>query len=76
MKNKNNMADISMELLQSEQKSWRLLDNALKDANGKSISFGRYMNDKYNMNNDELAKEDSESMAVLILLKNHVKEIR
>ena len=43
------MADISMELLQSEQKSWRLLDNALKDANGKSISFGRYMNDNYNI---------------------------
>jgi hypothetical protein len=65
-----------MELLHSEQASWRLLDNALKDADGKNISFGRYMNDKYSMNDDELAKEESESMAMLILLKSHVKEIR
>ena len=70
------MAKISMELLHSEQASWRLLDNALKDADGKNISFGRYMNDKYSMNDDELAKEESESMAMLILLKSHVKEIR
>ena len=70
------MAQISMELLHSEQASWRLLDNALKDADGKNISFGRYMNDKDSMNDDELAKEESESMAMLILLKSHVKEIR
>jgi hypothetical protein len=70
------MAKISMDLLHSEQASWKLLDNALKDANGKNISFGRYMNDKYAMNNDELAKEESESMAMLMLLKDHVKEIR
>ena len=70
------MAQISMELLHSEQASWRLLDNALKDADGKNISFGRYMNDKYAMNSDELANETSESMAILILLKSHVKEIR
>ena len=70
------MAQISIELLHSEQASWRLLDNALKDADGKNISFGRYMNDKYSMNDDELAKEESESMAMLILLKSHVKEIR
>lgn len=70
------MAQISMELLHSEQASWRLLDNALKDADGKSISFGKYMNDKYRMNDDELSKEESESMAMLILLKSHVKEIR
>lgn len=70
------MAKISMELLHSEQASWRLLDNAIKNADGKNISFGRYMNDKYGMNSDELAKEQSESMAVLILLKSHVQEIR
>ena len=70
------MAKISMELLHIEQASWRLLDNALKDADGKNISFGRYMNDKYSMNDDELAKEESESMAMLILLKSHVQEIR
>ena len=29
------MAKISMELLHSEQASWKLLDNAIKDANGK-----------------------------------------
>ena len=65
-----------MELLHSEQASWRLLDNALKDADGKNISFGKYMNDKYRMGDDELSKEESESMAMLILLKSHVKEIR
>mgnify|MGYP003110962570 FL=1 len=70
------MAQISMELLHSEQASWRLLDNALKDADGKNISFGKYMNDKYRMGDDELSKEESESMAMLILLKSHVKEIR
>jgi hypothetical protein len=70
------MAKISMELLHSEQASWKLLDNAIKDANGKNISFGRYMNDKYGMNNDDLAKETNESMAMLMLLKDHVQEIR
>ena len=70
------MAKISMELLHSEQASWKLLDNAIKDANGKNIYFGRYMNDKYGMNSDELAKEESESMAMLMLLKDHVQEIR
>lgn len=69
------MAKISMELLQAEQQSWKLLDNALKDAKGKNIPFGRYMNDKYLMNDDDLAGEISESFAMLILLKNHVKEI-
>ena len=53
-----------------------LLDNALNDANGKSISFGRYMNDKYKMNSDALKLEDNESMAMLMLLKSHVKEIK
>jgi len=67
------MAKISMELLHSEQASWKLLDNAIKDANGKNISFGRYMNDKYGMNNDDLAKETNESMAMLMLLKDHVQ---
>jgi hypothetical protein len=70
------MAKISMELLHSEQASWKLLENAIKDANGKNISFGRYMNDKYGMNNDDLAKETNESMAMLMLLKDHVQEIR
>jgi hypothetical protein len=70
------MAKISMELLQAEQNSWKLMDNALKDANGKSIHFGKYMNDKYAMNNDALSKETSESMAMLILLKDHVQEIK
>jgi len=70
------MAKISMELLQAEQNSWRLMDNALKSADGKSISFGRYMNDKYKMNSDELSNEVNESMAMLMLLKNHVQEIK
>ena len=70
------MAKISMELLQAEQNSWRLMDNALKTANGKNISFGRYMNDKYKMNSKALADEATESMAMLILLKDHVQEIK
>ena len=70
------MAKISIELLRAEQSAWKLLDNALNDANGKSISFGRYMNDKDKMNSDALKLEDNESMAMLILLKSHVKEIK
>jgi hypothetical protein len=68
------MAKISMELLKSEQASWRLLDTAIKDAKGKSITFGRYMNDKYKMNSKELAEAD-DNFAILILLKSHVQEI-
>jgi|TARA_R110002153_G_scaffold45462_4_gene128190 hypothetical protein len=52
------------------------MDNALKDANGKSIHFGKYMNDKYKMNDDDLGNEPNESMAMLILLKSHVQEIK
>lgn len=70
------MAKISMAILKNEQASWKLLDNAIKDADGKNISFGRYMNDKYVMDNDELANEPNESMAMLILLKHHVKEFK
>tara|TARA_R110001592_G_scaffold191542_5_gene437841 strand:+ start:1727 stop:1957 length:231 start_codon:yes stop_codon:yes gene_type:complete len=76
MKILKKMAKISMELLRAEQSAWKLLDNALNDANGKSISFGRYMNDKYKMNSDALKLEDNESMAMLMLLKSHVKEIK
>ena len=70
------MAKISMELLRSEQTSWKFMDNALKDANGKSIHFGKYMNDKYKMNDDDLGNEPNESTAMLILLKSHVQEIK
>jgi len=52
------------------------MDNSLKDANGKSIHFGKYMNDKYKMNDEKLGNEPNESMAILMLLKSHVQEIK
>jgi len=70
------MAKISLTLLRSEQTAWKFMDNSLKDANGKSIHFGKYMNDKYKMNDEKLGNEPNESMAILMLLKSHVQEIK
>jgi len=78
MKNKTviTMAKISMELMQQEQKTWRTMNEALEKSNGYGIPFGKYMNDKYSFDDKELEEEESASMATLIILKKHVKEIQ
>ena len=70
------MAKISMELLHSEQKSWSDIDVSLKKAGGKNISFGKYMQDKYAFKEKNLENEPDNNRAMLIILKNHVEEIR
>ena len=70
------MAKISMELLHSEQKSWSDIDVSLKKAGGKNISFGNYMQDKYAFREKDLENEPDTNRAMLIILKNHVEEIR
>ena len=65
-----------MELLHSEQKSWSDIDVSLKKAGGKNISFGKYMQDKYAFKEKDLENEPDTNRAMLIILKNHVEEIR
>ena len=69
------MAKISMELLHSEQKSWGEINVSFKKAR-KNISFGKYMQDKYAFREKDLENEPDTNRAMLIILKNHVEEIR
>jgi hypothetical protein len=70
------MAKLSHQLISTEEKGWRSMNKSLKDTNGFGISFGRYMNDKYNLDDKELEEEESSALALLILLKNHAKEFK
>ena len=70
------MAKLSIELLQSEQKTYAELKQSIIHSGGKITPFGKYMNDRYHLNDPVLEKEKEESMAFLILLKDHVKEFK
>ena len=70
------MAKITMSLLRNEFKSWGLLDQSLTAAKGKSIPFGKYMSDKYKFAVKDLEDEIDSNKAMLIILKNHVQEIK
>tara|TARA_R110001632_G_scaffold57209_1_gene139909 strand:- start:4157 stop:4354 length:198 start_codon:yes stop_codon:yes gene_type:complete len=65
-----------MSLLRNEFKSWGLLDQSLTAAKGKSIPFGKYMSDKYKFAVKDLEDEIDSNKAMLIILKNHVQEIK
>ncbi len=70
------MAKISMELLNSEHKSWLELDKSLRKAGGLNIPFGMYMQEKYAFQDKDLTDEDDTNMAMLIIIKNHVEGIK
>ena len=70
------MAKLSIELLQSEQKAYAEMKQSVLHSGGKIASFGKYMNDKFHLNDPVLEKEKEQSMAFLILLKDHVKEFK
>jgi hypothetical protein len=70
------MAKISMELLHTERNLWGEMDESLKKAGGKKTPFGKYMQDKYAFREKDLENEPDTNRAMLIILKNHVEEIR
>ena len=70
------MAKLSIELLQSEQKAYAEMKQSVLHSGGKIASFGKYMNDKYHLTDPVLEKETEQSMAFLILLKDHVQEFK
>lgn len=70
------MAKISMQLLNSELNSWSEIDKSLKKVKGKSIPFGKYMQDKYAFREKDLENEPDTNMAMLIIMKNHVEEFK
>ena len=61
------MATISRELLTSEYNKWLKSD--------RSIPFGKMMNDRYGMRDDELSKEIDHNFALLIIMSKHVTEL-
>lgn len=61
------MATITQELLSKEYNEWLKGD--------RSISFGKMMNQKYLMQNDELSKEVDHNFALLIIMSKHVTEL-
>ena len=70
------MAKLSIELLQSENQTWTEMSQSIIHSGGKVIPFGKYMNDKYHLTDPVLEKETEQSMAFLILLKDHVQEFK
>jgi hypothetical protein len=67
------MARISIELLNQEFKNWLKLKEAInKTLNGKVQSFGKFMVNKYNLDDKYLEKQDDHNMALLHIVKKHV----
>lgn len=61
------MAEISKQLLTKEYNQWLKGD--------RSIPFGKMMNQKYLMKNDELSKEIDHNFALLMIMSKHVTEL-
>ena len=61
------MATITSELLTSKYNKWLKSD--------RSIPFGKMMNDRYGMRDDELSNEVDHNFALLIIMSKHVTEL-
>jgi hypothetical protein len=71
------MSKITMPLLKLELESWLNLKKSM-DAlpDGKMTNFGKYMNNKYAFNNETLHKEADHNTALLLIMRDHVQEIK
>lgn len=67
-----------MSLLQSELTSWIEMKNSMEInvPKGKVMGFGKYMNQKYSFRNDNLLNEADHNSALLLIMRDHVQEIK
>lgn len=66
-----------MPLLKIELDSWLGLKKSMDGIpDGKMTNFGKYMNNKYAFNNDTLHNEPDHNTALLLIMRDHVQEIK
>jgi len=71
------MSKISMPLLKIELDSWLGLKKSMDAVpNSKMSNFGKYMNDKYIFQDDTLSNEKDHNTALLLIMRDHVQEIK
>ena len=67
-----------MDLLKNELDTWVQMKKSMADnvPKGKIIDFGKYMNNKYLFDNKTLANEADHNVALLLIMRDHVQEIK
>ena len=72
------MSKITMDLLKNELDTWVQMKKSMADnvPKGKIIDFGKYMNDKYSFKDAALNKEADQNTALLLIMRDHVQEIK
>jgi len=72
------MSKITISLLQSELSSWIDMKNSMEInvPKGKVMSFGTFMNQKYSFRDDNLLNEADHNSALLLIMRDHVQEIK
>ncbi len=50
-----------------------MVDNVPK---GNIANFGKYMNNKYSFKNNALSDEEDHNVAMLLIMRDHVQEIK
>jgi hypothetical protein len=71
------MSKISMPLLKIESDNWLGLKKSTDSVpNAKIPDFGKYMNDKYAFLNEALSNETDHNIALLLIMRDHVQEIK
>jgi len=65
-----------MSLLKIELDSWMQLKKSMDAVpDGKMISFGKYINNKYAFNDNAVLNEADHNTALLLIMRDHVQEI-
>jgi hypothetical protein len=71
------MSKITMSIVRMELESWLKLKKSIDATpDAKITNFGKYMNEKYNFLNETLSNEANYSIALLLIVRNHVQEIK
>ena len=67
-----------MDLLKNELDTWVQMKKSMADnvPKGKIIDFGKYMNSKYSFDSKTLANEADHNSALLLIMRDHVQEIK
>lgn len=65
-----------MSLLKIELDSWLNLKKSMDSVpDGKMTNFGKYMNEKYAFDDNNLLNEADHNSALLLIMRDHVQEI-
>jgi len=72
------MSKITMDLLKNELNTWVQMKKSMADnvPKGNIVNFGKYINSKYSFNSKALSDEEDHNVAVLLIMRDHVQEIK